>query len=98
MPSEFLAQLNALISAKRMKLKDFATRISLDPSYLSKVLRGEKPLPQDRIIPMADAFGLKGDSRTRFLDDAHISICPPYVQKRLVDLRKYEAEDRKRSR
>jgi transcriptional regulator with XRE-family HTH domain len=93
MSLQFLSQLNALIAAKDMKLKEFASRISLDPSYLSKVLKGEKPLPEDRIVPMADALGLKGDKRTRFLDEAHLTISPSYIRKRLNELQRLETDE-----
>ncbi len=97
MAADFLKQLNALVDQSGLKHKEIAAKVLLDQSYLTKILKGQKPLPGDRIEAFADALGLTGQARKRFLDEAHLAVAPDFLRQRLSDLQKYEQAEPWRS-
>lgn len=59
---------------RRLTLRDFCAQNGLDPSNWSKVERGINPPPRDiRVLEaIAKFFGLEGDSKLSFLDEAAV--------------------------
>lgn len=57
---------------KRLTLRDFCEHARLDPSNWSKVERGVNPPPGDveTLERLADFFGLTGDRKLAFMDEA----------------------------
>jgi transcriptional regulator with XRE-family HTH domain len=57
---------------KRLTLRDFCQQTGLDPSNWSKVERGINPPPGDEKVleRLADFFGLTGQDKLRFIDEA----------------------------
>jgi transcriptional regulator with XRE-family HTH domain len=57
---------------KRLTLRDFCEQTGLDPSNWSKVERGINPPPGDieLLERLADFFGLNGDKKLVFMDEA----------------------------
>jgi hypothetical protein len=86
--SNFQKTLKAAIDAKFDGLRAFIREA--DPkanedsavSYLSKVIKGKKPPPIDRIDAWARALDLKGPELERFLDLACIAHLPAEAQPR----------------
>lgn len=88
---EFSTLLKTLISQRFSSQREFVrhTRIENEDSgqgYVSKVIKGQKPPPMDRLPAWADALELYGDERQRFMDLAAIAHLPAEVQPRFVAL------------
>lgn len=64
-------------------------------AYLSKVLRGRKPPPLDRIEAWAEALALTGAERETFIEDAHLAHATPVVQALVERLRADTTEVRR---
>ena len=70
-----------------LSLRCVAQRAGMDPSYLNRVRHGSRPMPADRIHPVADALGLDGDERAAFVEQAHLSVVPEFVLAMISGLR-----------
>jgi hypothetical protein len=57
----------------------FSMRIKVGNTFLRNVMLGDRPVPPKRIEARADEMELAGEERERFLDDAWLTHCPPYV-------------------
>jgi len=68
----FNETVKALRIEKRLTLRDFCEQAGLDPSNWSKVERGINPPPGDigLLERLADFFGLTGDRKLAFMDEA----------------------------
>ena len=69
---KFHQSAKSLRLAKRLTLRDFCERVGLEPSNWSKVESGINPLPGDVALleRLADFFGLTGDQKLSFMDEA----------------------------
>lgn len=65
-------------------------------AYLSKVLKGRKPPPLERVGAWADALALTGHERAAFIEDAHVAHASPVVQT-LVERLRDECETARRA-
>ena len=88
---EFSILLKALISKRFSSQREFVRHAysgdeGSGSAYVSKVLKGQKPPPMDRLPAWADALELYGDERQPFLDLAAIAHLPVEVQPRFVSL------------
>ncbi len=72
----------------RLTLRDFCDQVGLDPSNWSKVERGINPPPGDVGVleRLASFFGLAGDEKLRFMDDAAVQRreIPPDVADNVI--------------
>ena len=68
----FTDTVKALRLQKRLTLRDFCDQAGLDPSNWSKVERGINPPPGDISVleRLAEFFGLSGDAKLAFMDEA----------------------------
>jgi transcriptional regulator with XRE-family HTH domain len=68
----FSETVKSLRLQKRLTLRDFCEQAGLDPSNWSKVERGVNPPPGDVQVleHLADFFGLKGEQKLAFMDEA----------------------------
>ena len=68
----FTDTVKALRLQKRLTLRDFCEQAGLDPSNWSKVERGINPPPGDISVleRLAEFFGLSGDAKLTFMDEA----------------------------
>ena len=68
----FTDTVKALRLQKRLTLRDFCEQAGLDPSNWSKVERGINPPPGDISVleRLAVFFGLSGDAKLTFMDEA----------------------------
>jgi hypothetical protein len=86
----FAQYLRERIDARFPSLRAFVRVAESDRSedaavaYLSKVLKGRKPPPLERIEAWAEALALHGSERERFIEDAHLVHATPLVRE-LVD-------------
>jgi transcriptional regulator with XRE-family HTH domain len=73
--SMFSTTIKDLRIAKRLTLREFCKALGLDPSNWSKVERGINPPPSDvnALEALAQFFGLMGEQKQAFFDEAAIS-------------------------
>jgi transcriptional regulator with XRE-family HTH domain len=86
--SPFGAYLESLLAACGLSGRSFARLVGVQPSFVSKVLRGSRPVPADGVEPWADALGLRGAERERFLEAAWGTRTPEYMIRLIARLRK----------
>lgn len=87
----FALHLKDLIDARFKSRREFirATRAANEDgaqAYLTKVVKGAKPPPIDRLPAWADALELYGEDRQRFMDLAAIAHLPVEVQPRFINI------------
>jgi hypothetical protein len=56
-------------------------------SWLSKILAGRCAVPLDRLPAWADALGLNGEERERFILAGQLSACPPTIAAEFLRMR-----------
>lgn len=89
--SAFVEMLEPLISAHFKSRRAFARATApgnedAAQSYVTQVLKEEKPPPIDRLPAWADALELYGEDRQRFMDLAAIAHLPVEAQPRFIGL------------
>jgi hypothetical protein len=80
--SEFGVLLETLLKERGLSARKFATIAKVSKSPIHLLLTGAKPVPAKRIDAWADALGLEGETRDRFVEEAWLTHCPDFIVKR----------------
>ena len=78
--------LQETMTSGKLSIRRVAKKAGLDHVFLSRVLKGEKRLPLRRVESLANALGLEGEERRRFLLTAHLDRASPLVRKYVAEL------------
>lgn len=78
--------LKRLMSERGLSQRAMATAAGVSQSYIAQVLRGARPVAEERIGPWAEALGLKGRERERFRLLALLTRCPEEVREHVARL------------
>jgi transcriptional regulator with XRE-family HTH domain len=92
---EFGEFLEGLLAAREMSARVFALKVRKNPTYLSKVMRGEVPMSAKHVESWADVLGLVGKEREEWLEKAWSTRTPPYILDLLTAARKQAASRRR---
>ncbi len=97
--SQFGDFLAALVRKQGLSMADFALRVELSPSTLSRVRTGQRLPTSEQIERWADELKLDREDRAAFLDLALLAQTPPEVRQRLAQAEQQaSSEQDKRSR
>lgn len=88
---DFSLLMKRLISERFSSQREFVRHTNAEnedsgQAYVSKVLKGKKPPPLDRLDSWANALELYGEERQNFMDLAAIAHLPAAVQPRFLAL------------
>jgi transcriptional regulator with XRE-family HTH domain len=93
---EFLA---TVVRRQGLSMADFAARVGLSPSTLSRVRTGQRLAAPGQVERWADELKLDAGTRATFIDLALLARTPPEVRERLAQAEQHAtAEQDKRSR
>ena len=76
--------LDVLLEAREYSVRSFARHIGVSPSTVTNYKR--RPPPADSIEGWADALGLRGEERDRFLELGWLANTPVYIRERYLRL------------
>ena len=91
----FGRNLEQLLAARSLSLRGFAERVGMSPGWVSRVKR--LTIAAEHIEPWADALGLQGTERERFVLLAWLTHAPPFVCEHVVRLERDLAVARERT-
>jgi transcriptional regulator with XRE-family HTH domain len=84
--------LGRLLEKREVGLRDFARRVGLPSSFISRVKQGQSVVPTARIEAWADVLELSGQERTEFIDAAYWSAVPervrPWVESKITSAKR----------
>lgn len=96
--SEFGAYLAELLAARGQSARAFAIKVGKNPTYLSKVMRGEVPISADFVESWAEALSLHGLQRDEWRVRAWSTRTPQYMLDLLVETQRALAAAQRRSK
>lgn len=80
------------LTALGLTVRAFGRKLGVTSSYLSKVIKGDRPVPYDRIDKWAAALDLEGDDAAEFKELAWLALSPVEVQELVAELRSRAAK------
>lgn len=84
---DFGAELTRLLQARGIAQAEFARRVGKAPGVISFIRSGRRTPPLDQMQRWADAMGLAGAERARFLELAALAHTPPEARQLIARLR-----------
>ena len=77
--SGFSALLDEAMRARGLTMAEMARQLGVHLTFVDKMVKGKRPPPAERLEAMANALGLIGKAKDRFIDAGMLSRLEPVV-------------------
>ncbi len=88
MDSALGTYIQARLTTLGLTVRAFGRKLGVTSSYLSKVIKGDRPVPYDRIDDWSTALGLGASAAAEFKELALLALSPVEVRELVVGLRR----------
>lgn len=96
MDSALGTYIQARLTTLGLSVRAFGRKLGVTSSYLSKVIKGDRPVPYERIGDWAAALDLDGDADAEFKELAWLALSPVEVRELVGELRREGRRVRRR--